>query len=77
MANKARRDELIARMGDLGPVAYVWIKNLQDDKCPLCGEDVKEEDFRDELSRKEFELSHMCQFCQDETFQPDDPLKAC
>lgn len=30
--------------------------------------DVRPETFRDELSRKEFGISGMCQKCQDETF---------
>lgn len=39
--------------------------------CVTCGSDkVKHGDFRDELSRREFRISHMCQFCQDKTFCP-------
>ena len=34
--------------------------------CPLCSSEITE--FRDELSRKEFYISGMCQKCQDETF---------
>ena len=38
-------------------------------KCVTCGsEAVKEEDFRDELSWKEFGISMMCQCCQDQIF---------
>jgi len=36
--------------------------------CPLCSDPVKEEDFRDELSRKEHNISGMCQKCQDGVF---------
>lgn len=37
--------------------------------CVICGSTaVKPEDFRDNLSRREFEISRMCQKCQDETF---------
>lgn len=39
------------------------------DQCVTCGsETVKPEDFRDDLSRKEFGISHMCQTCQDSIF---------
>lgn len=34
--------------------------------CPTCGEKV--EGFKDELSRREFGISGLCQQCQDETF---------
>lgn len=36
--------------------------------CPLCGNPVKMEDFKDDLSRKEFAISGMCQECQDGIF---------
>ena len=34
--------------------------------CPTCGEKVGS--FKDGLSQKEYEISGMCQQCQDETF---------
>jgi len=37
--------------------------------CPFCGKEVKEEGFRDELSKREFKISGLCQTCQDETFK--------
>ena len=37
--------------------------------CPLCHKAVNvETDFRDDLSRKEFQISGLCQECQDKTF---------
>jgi len=36
--------------------------------CPFCEKKVEEKDFRDELSRKEFKISGLCQKCQDATF---------
>lgn len=36
--------------------------------CPFCGLPVSVEDFRDDLSRREFEIAGMCQKCQDEVF---------
>lgn len=32
---------------------------------------IKSGDFRDDLSRKEFGISHMCQQCQDDVFGTD------
>ena len=48
------------------PKAADFIKR---DKCPLCGKDIKEKDFKDALSRKEYGISGMCQRCQNKTFK--------
>lgn len=37
--------------------------------CMVCGQDAI--DFRDDNSFREFEISGMCQSCQDLTFVPD------
>lgn len=38
--------------------------------CITCGSGaVKAEDFKDDLSRKEFTISGMCQECQDSVFK--------
>lgn len=45
------------------------LNNIEKDLCPLCGSDkLDRKDFRDNLSWKEFGLSHMCQECQDSIF---------
>jgi hypothetical protein len=36
--------------------------------CAICGKKVKLEDFRNNISVKEWNISHMCQQCQDDTF---------
>jgi predicted transcriptional regulator len=38
--------------------------------CPFCGKDIKAENFMDDLSRKEYSISGMCQACQDRIFKP-------
>lgn len=38
-------------------------------RCPFCGEQVNDGDFRDELSRREHRISGLCQKCQDQTFR--------
>ena len=48
--------------------------NIQADKCappPMgCGGPAAE--FKDDLSRKEFSITGLCQACQDKIFTPDD-----
>lgn len=36
--------------------------------CVFCGKPIKMEDFKDRLSIKEYEISGLCQKCQDDTF---------
>jgi hypothetical protein len=44
------------------------VKLVEEGKCPFCQEPIKSDEFRDELSRKEYVISGMCQKCQDKTF---------
>lgn len=37
--------------------------------CPFCKKEVKEEDFRDRFSVREWEISGLCQACQDKVFE--------
>ena len=41
---------------------------LAERKCVFCGEEVSEDDLRDETSKREYSISGMCQSCQDEIF---------
>lgn len=41
---------------------------VEEKKCPFCKEPIKMEDFKDDLSRKEFGISGICQSCQDGVF---------
>jgi hypothetical protein len=36
--------------------------------CPFCKEPIDLRTFKDEMSRKEFSISGLCQACQDEFF---------
>ncbi len=42
---------------------------IEDNVCNLCGEQVLS--FKDELSKTEYQISAMCQNCQDDTFIED------
>jgi uncharacterized CHY-type Zn-finger protein len=39
--------------------------------CPICSKPVVTTEFKNELSRKEFQISGMCQKCQDDFFGKD------
>jgi C4-type Zn-finger protein len=37
-------------------------------KCPLCGKDVKNEKYKDEVSAREAKITGYCQKCMDHVF---------
>jgi len=39
--------------------------------CPFCNKEVSPDDFRNEISKKEFKISGICQKCQDDFFGRD------
>ena len=39
--------------------------------CVFCGKPIKMEDFRNEISRREYGISGICQKCQDDVFGKD------
>lgn len=41
---------------------------LNNHLCPMCGQKINESDFRDVLSKQEYDISGMCQQCQDRIF---------
>lgn len=45
-------------------------KAVQENKCPTCGNEITE--FKDELSRKEYSISGICQACQDSVFNEEE-----
>ncbi len=47
------------------------VKRVEAGKCPFCGLPVFMEEFRNELSKKEFKISGLCQSCQDNFFGKD------
>lgn len=53
---------------DIGKALFGIVPSeaLRQGICLTCGEDAKE--FSDELSKKEYSISVMCQKCQDEIF---------
>ena len=45
-------------------------QRIRERKCPFCGKKIEPgTEFKDELSKREFEISGMCQKCQDEIFK--------
>ena len=50
----------------------IWGRSRKDNACVRCGnEKIAPEDFRNDISRKEFTLTHWCQTCQDDFFGKD------
>jgi len=45
------------------------VKLAEQGLCTDCEKEIKEEDFRDDLSKKEYGISGLCQFCIDEIFE--------
>ena len=44
------------------------VKLVKLGKCPSCYTDIDMDDFRDNLSRREYNISGLCQDCQDKIF---------
>ena len=42
---------------------------IKEGKCPFCKKVIVMEDFLDSLSRREYEISGLCQSCQDKFFK--------
>ena len=61
--HKKVNQEIMKKMGFEKEVNAVIKK-----QCPFCGKPVKLEDFTDRLSKREFQISGICQKCQDKTF---------
>jgi hypothetical protein len=50
-------------------------KLIEAGQCPFCGEVIEgPEDFRDELSRREYSISGICQACQDRIFGKEEEV---
>lgn len=45
-------------------------ENLDSDRCPLCGHPDPKTTIRDSISMQEFNISGLCQQCQDRGFAP-------
>ena len=65
----ANIERLIELIEALGGGFESHIINLQLGLCPTCGNPVGE--FRNPASQREFNISKMCQACQDEIFGVD------
>ena len=44
------------------------VARVEREQCATCGEDVRAQQFKDRLSEREFNISGMCQVCQDDVF---------
>jgi hypothetical protein len=62
----AAKDRWSAQLGAEMAFGQEGVNRLNAGNCPCCGPENKT--FRDALSRKEYEISGLCQVCQDKTF---------
>ena len=46
-----------------------YVDSVEHGFCPLCNQPVSKDEFKDELSKKEYVISGMCQSCQDDVFK--------
>lgn len=69
MVSKIPHGTLIEKLRRLG--LFLEAQRVEGGLCPFCRSPINHEGaFRDALSRREFELSGLCQLCQDEVFEP-------
>jgi C4-type Zn-finger protein len=47
------------------------VKLVEQKKCPFCKKEVNQSDFRNEISRRVYLISGLCQKCQDMIFGKD------
>lgn len=63
MSDKSEAVKLMIESSFPGTAAYI-----AEHKCPLCKKDIVEVEFVDALSVREYEISGLCQKCQDKVF---------
>lgn len=44
-------------------------ERISNNRCPMCNKEIT--GFRDELSKREYEISGLCQECQDKIFNEE------
>ena len=67
MFDNSNRENNLTDLGFGEEVGYIQLG-----MCPFCKNPVKDTEFKDALSRKEFDISGVCQTCQDKVFGAPD-----
>lgn len=44
------------------------VNRIKKGQCPFCKKEIYTDEFRDEVSWKEYQISGLCQVCQDKMF---------
>ena len=52
------------------------VNRVREMLCPCCKKPINMSQFKDRLSRREYEISGMCQECQDRIFNSPEPEDA-
>lgn len=50
------------------------VEDIENGICPICNMIVDVNGFKDDISKREFKISGMCQACQDEIFSSKNDL---
>ena len=45
-----------------------FVEAVEQNKCPICGNEIVISEFKDPVSLREYEISGICQECQDKIF---------
>lgn len=70
------QQKLVEDLGRMAGNAYPDPREaVREQRCAQCGKEAVA--FRDELSRKEYAISGLCQPCQDEAFAPPPGCDEC
>ena len=60
--------EIMKQATDIGLIPKKFMERVENKLCPFCGKPVDPTSFKDELSKREYSISGICQSCQDDTF---------
>ncbi len=61
----------VKRIGETIKAVEPFFELRKQNKCPFCKKDTENAEFDNSLSRREFEISGLCQNCQNETFKEE------
>lgn len=45
--------------------------SIQHGECPICHNEINDDEFKDDVSREEYQISGLCQKCQDDVFKEE------
>ena len=49
-----------------------YVERFENKECPLCSKPIDPKEFKNKLSKRDFEITGLCQNCQDEIYVEDE-----